>query len=183
MLDALDEALSTMKDAETGERGYIITGEDAYLEPYNSAVANIQKQINRAKSLTADDPRQQANFPELQDLVRIRLDALDRTIALRRNDAEAARLAVLTGGGKQKMDAIRSYVSEMKQLELSFLNDRERQSSRSYHIAISTGLLTGAPVRGPSGRCDLFTAKESAGSRRCSHRSAGAARVVPHHTR
>src|SRR4051812_44741702 len=57
VLDALDEVLSTMKDAETGERGYIITGDDAYLEPYNSAVADIQKQIDFAKALTAENPR------------------------------------------------------------------------------------------------------------------------------
>ena len=60
VLTALGDVLSTMKDAETGQRGYMITGEDSYLEPYNSALAAIQENVQRVKHLTADNLRQQA---------------------------------------------------------------------------------------------------------------------------
>src|SRR5215475_9604623 len=54
VLIALEEVFSTTKDAETGQRGYIITGETSYLAPYNAAQAELPKKIARAKTLTAD---------------------------------------------------------------------------------------------------------------------------------
>ena len=82
VMDALEEVVSTMKDAQTGERGYILTGETRYLEPYNSATATIDEKIQRLKRLTADNPRQQARIPPLQQCIQDELDILKRNIAL-----------------------------------------------------------------------------------------------------
>ena len=108
VLDALESVLSTMKDAETGQRGYLITGEDRYLEPYNAALAAIQESVQRVKHLTEDNPRQQARIPLLEEQISAKLKIEDRTIALRKKDPEAARQVVLTGEGKKVMDAIRA---------------------------------------------------------------------------
>src|SRR5258708_5316729 len=62
----LEAILSTMKDAETGERGYIITGEDAYLQPYDDAIDRIHNQVESLRQLTADNPDQQARLPALE---------------------------------------------------------------------------------------------------------------------
>src|SRR5215210_4264792 len=62
----LEAILSTVKDAETGQRGYLITGELAYLEPYQSAVRRLDGQVEAARALTADSPVQQGNLQQLQ---------------------------------------------------------------------------------------------------------------------
>src|SRR5689334_13440650 len=54
VISELELTLSTVKDAETGERGYIITGSDAYLEPYNAAIAQIDQRVQHLKEITAD---------------------------------------------------------------------------------------------------------------------------------
>src|SRR5207244_7771294 len=66
VLTELEDTLSLLKDAETGQRGYLLTGRDRYLEPYRDAVDRIPAKLDRLKELTADNPRQQARFPELE---------------------------------------------------------------------------------------------------------------------
>ena len=142
VLDALESVLSTMKDAETGQRGYLITGEDQYLEPYNTALASIEKSVQQLKHLTEDNPRQHARIPLLEEQISAKLKELDRTIALRKKDPDAARQIVLTGEGKKVMDAIRSQVQEMQQEEQDLLVAREGQSRQSYLVAVLTILCT-----------------------------------------
>ena len=64
--------LSMMNDAETGQRGYLITGQEDYLEPYHAAVAAIGKSVQRVKQLTEDNPRQQARIPRWKNRFRRR---------------------------------------------------------------------------------------------------------------
>jgi CHASE3 domain sensor protein len=66
VLIAIETIMSLAKDAETGQRGYLITGETSYLEPYNIALANIDKQVKTLEQLTADNPAQQARIPALK---------------------------------------------------------------------------------------------------------------------
>ena len=142
VLDAFDDLLSTMKDSETGQRGYLFTGDDRYLEPYNAAVAAIDKSVQRLKHLTEDNPRQQARIPLLEEQISAKLKLEGRTIALRKKDPGAARQIVLSGEGNKVMDAIRSQVREMEQEERGLLIVRERQSRQSYLVAVLTKLLT-----------------------------------------
>jgi len=131
-----------MKDSETGQRGYLITGDDRYLEPYNAAVATIETSVQRVKHLTEDNPRQQARIPLLEEQVSAELKELDRTIALRKKDPEAARQLVLTGEGKKVMDAIRVQVQSMEQEERDLLVARERKSRQSYLVSVLATLFT-----------------------------------------
>src|SRR6476469_3517918 len=81
---ALERLLSILVDAETGQRGFIITGEAKYLEPYDRARAGLSKSLGEVRSLTADNVEQQGDFERLVDLSQRELSELDRTIALRR---------------------------------------------------------------------------------------------------
>src|SRR5215510_1761179 len=63
VLTELVDVMSTMDDAETGERGYLLTGEKSYLEPYQSAVGAIHARVDKLVQLTADSPNQQAHIP------------------------------------------------------------------------------------------------------------------------
>jgi CHASE3 domain sensor protein len=106
--------LSVAQDAETGQRGYLITGENRYLAPYDDAVAAIHRRVERLETLTADNPTQQARFPELRTFVAALLATLSQGIEVRRNTGfEAAQDLILTDRGKKEMDAVRAVVAEM----------------------------------------------------------------------
>jgi PAS domain S-box-containing protein len=141
VLEALEEVVSTAKDAETGQRGYIITGEISYLAPYNDAYAELPRKVARAKMLTVDNPRQQERFIALEQHIAAKLHELEQTIQLRKSDFEAARQIVLKGEGKIEMDAIRRQVSEMESDEQTLLRERTQQAARAYRVAVVTGVL------------------------------------------
>ena len=144
VLLALEDVLSLAKDAETGQRGYIITGEESYLEPYNTAVDAINSQTNVVAALTSGNPRQQARITELRSRLAAKLDELNRTIIIRRTSgAEAARSIILSGQGKSEMEAIRGIVGEMIEEETRQRNERLYQRDRAYAAAISEGLFSG----------------------------------------
>jgi PAS domain S-box-containing protein len=142
VLDALEGVISTMKDAETGQRGYLITGEDGYLEPYNAAVATIQDKVQRLQRLTADNPRQQDHVRLMEEQISGKLQELQRTVALRKKDPEAARQIVSTGQGQKLMDAIRAQIQAMQGEERNLLAVREQRSRQSYRVTVLTILFS-----------------------------------------
>jgi len=77
-----EQTESLLKDAETGQRGYLYTGDPTYLAPYSSAVARIEPHIDNLGRLTADNPRQQERIVRLRDLAHRKLNELARTISL-----------------------------------------------------------------------------------------------------
>src|SRR5207249_597994 len=105
VLNQLEVTLSTLKDAETGERGYVITGLNVYLEPYQTAAGQIDGHIGKLRELTADNPAQQARIPLLDRKITDRLDILKTGIDLRRTgDIEGAHQLIASGVGKRMMD-------------------------------------------------------------------------------
>src|SRR5258708_1970015 len=111
VLNGLDEVLSGMKDAETGQRGYIITGEARYLEPYQGAREAVEQKKKYLRELTADNPIQQQRLTTLEPLANSKFAELQETIDLRRTKGFApAEQMVLTDKGKNAMDSIRKLV-------------------------------------------------------------------------
>jgi PAS domain S-box-containing protein len=142
VLTELEATLSTVKDAETGQRGYLITGEDAYLEPYQNALAEIDGHLLSLKQLTADNEVQQARLTGLEQLVADRLATLKAGIEMKkRGDTESARQYILSGVGKRQMDSLRQLVAEMEGEENDLLKVRAAESQVSSRDAILTFLL------------------------------------------
>jgi CHASE3 domain sensor protein len=81
VLTQIEETLSLLKDAETGQRGYLITGEPRYLRPYEDAAAGIHQRFTRLRELTADNASQQARTERLERLIAERFEELNLTIA------------------------------------------------------------------------------------------------------
>ncbi|TAN70413.1 MAG: HAMP domain-containing protein [Methylobacter sp.] len=132
VLAKLRELLSTLQDAETGQRGYIITGEDRYLEPYQAAVRNVDKLVLALKQLTVDNQAQQRRLETIGPLVVGKLDELKETIELRRSKGlEAARAVVASDKGKKLMDELRAVVREMEDQENELLKQREEEAEIS----------------------------------------------------
>ena len=69
VLRNLDETVARLVDAETGQRGYLLTGDEAYLGPYRAAIKNIDQTIGDLKSLTSDNPNHQKRIQILEPLV------------------------------------------------------------------------------------------------------------------
>jgi methyl-accepting chemotaxis protein len=143
----LADLLSELKDAETGQRGYVITGVDSYLEPYQSAVGAIKGTLESVRKLTADNPNQQRRMAALSPLLDAKLAELKQTIDLRRSEGlDAASKVVLSNAGKAAMDQIRGIVAEADQEEKDLLkvrSDEARASADSTMSIILWGGLAG----------------------------------------
>ena len=96
VLAGLDEFVSAFKDAETGQRGYIITGEPRYLEPYQGARELADQKLKQVRELTSDNPNQQQRLTALEPLVVSKFAELQETIDLRKQKGFAAAEQVVS---------------------------------------------------------------------------------------
>ncbi len=134
---------SLLKDAETGQRGFLYTGEPRYLEPYNNAVNQIDSHLSSLAELVADNPQQTAHIPELRSLTKQKLDELARTIQLYgENQKEEARTVVLSDTGRKLMVDIHALVAQMQRDESSLESARLRDVSRSARSLVRTIYFT-----------------------------------------
>ncbi len=115
ILNGLERLTSEVKDAETGHRGYVITGDEAYLEPYHHALSSIDGEFQRLRTLLAHDPEQLRRLEALRPATDRRLASLRANVEVRRSKGFDAALAVInTGEGKQLMDTFRAGVQELR---------------------------------------------------------------------
>jgi methyl-accepting chemotaxis protein len=120
-----------LADAETGQRGFLLTGVDRYLEPYNAAAKALPDVIGQLVILTADNPQQQARLETLKGLADQKMAELAETIGLRRDKgADAAVAVVLTDRGKKIMDDIRALLDEFEKAEDQLLAERTVEMTR-----------------------------------------------------
>ncbi|MES2366968.1 MAG: CHASE3 domain-containing protein [Pseudomonadota bacterium] len=146
VLDNLNKVLSALKDAETGQRGYIIVGEEPYLEPYQSGTAAVNKALQNLRNLTADNPNQQHRLDALAPLIAAKLSELKETIDLRKSKGfEAALQVVRTDKGKQVMDDIRKLIATMGNEEKKLLEQRDGEVKDNSETTIAT-IVYGIPL-------------------------------------
>jgi len=128
----LGDLLSEFKDAETGQRGFVLTGEDSYLEPYDAALKGLKASYADVTNLTSDNPAQQRRLAAIAPLMEKKLAELAETISLRRNQGfDAALKVVQTNAGKVYMDDIRQIITAADQAEQSLLNRRSEEAHAS----------------------------------------------------
>ncbi len=144
VIAAVEDLLSLMKDAETGQRGFVITGDERYLEPYNSALPRIDERAADVARLTADNPEQQGRLSVLKRQMEAKFKELGAVIELRRKQGfEAAQAEVMTDRGKAAMDEVRRQVSAMQDDERKLLKERLKQAEAAFHSAVQSGVATG----------------------------------------
>ena len=138
-INKLEELLSDMKDAETGQRGYILTGQESYLEPYQPVVENIDQKIAELKDLIVDQPSQQKQFATLESLIAAKLAILKQTIYLRQNQGFDAALQVIqTNKGKYLMDNIRKVIHEIENQDKRLLQQQSQAAKASANKTLLT---------------------------------------------
>ncbi|MGA2642937.1 MAG: CHASE3 domain-containing protein [Spirochaetia bacterium] len=145
VLGKLDGVIQAMTDAETGERGFIITGEDTYLEPSNAGAAKVGALLRELRQLISV-PSQQKRLDALEPLVTARLDIIKAQIDTRRSAGFKAALdRVLTGQGKKAMDDIRQVVAAMSDEENRLLSERDTVSKAHAGLTLAV-ILYGIPL-------------------------------------
>jgi two-component system, sensor histidine kinase and response regulator len=128
LLFELEATLSALQDAETGQRGYLLTGNERYLAPYHAAVRVVERRIDRLESLTGAGSRQREQIETLRRLARLKMAELKLTIELRqRQGLEAALAVVRTDEGQQYMEGMRTVIHEL----MDEANQQMQQSSEA----------------------------------------------------
>ena len=121
----LEAGFADLMEAETGVRGYVITGDTSYLAPYRFARATLSSRLRGLRALTADNPAQQRRLDSLDALVATRLERFQWTVETRRTGGPAAAgRAVIGGRGKELMQQVRELVREMEDDEERLLAER-----------------------------------------------------------
>ncbi len=137
VVEQLDHLLGEMTDAETGQRGYLITGSVRYLAPHEQATARIADTLHAIRVLTADDDAQQERLNRLVPEVATRLRIMRETMDVYDQQGfAAARQHVLTDQGKNVMDGIRELVDEMQRAERTVLLDRSAAAHTSARLTL-----------------------------------------------
>lgn len=133
----LDNIQALMVDAETAGRGFFITGDESFLEPFNHTNQVIDENLNQLYNLTVDNAEQTQRIPKLRSLTKERLDLIRQFIDVRRDQGRLNNTiaAQLSAQGKPLMDNIRSLITEMKDAEKNLLKEREANLSDSINGA------------------------------------------------
>ena len=139
---ALERIISFAKDAETGQRGYLITGENRYLEPYRSAVGAIDEQLKLLEDLAANNGDLRSGLPALKGRIESRMAILREAIDARRTQGFiAARDLIANDRGKKEMDALRGQVDEMIAQENRARASFTRVSAHNYAVALGSSWI------------------------------------------
>jgi adenylate cyclase len=167
--NALARIYSTIQDAETGQRGYLLTGDESFLQPYTRAEGRIAKRLATLRELVADNDKQLVDVAELEALVTAKLAELQGTIDLRRRgETDRSKAVVGAGAGRSLMDSIRARVDLMEQREAGLLEERQATVSR---VALAVWAVA-------AGLVALLVAVSVSGIREASRR-ASLARFLP----
>jgi signal transduction histidine kinase/DNA-binding response OmpR family regulator/CHASE3 domain sensor protein len=124
----LEDVISTLKDAETGQRGYLLTGREDFLEPYKGAKEVALGLIDQIKAETKNNPVQQRNVKKLQDLIQGRFEILKNTVEIKSRGGFVSVAELING--KSYMDGARSLIKVMEGEEKRILDLRTARLNR-----------------------------------------------------
>ncbi|SON53981.1 Ribose and galactose chemoreceptor protein [Hartmannibacter diazotrophicus] len=128
VIGAANEIVSSMVNQETGYRGFLLSGDDKFLEPYRAGWEGFQKSWNEIKTLTSDNPLQQQRLDEVRQLAEKWHNTIaERAIAMmaRPEMQQTARQIEISGAGKESMDGLRKQVADIIETEAGLLKTRQ----------------------------------------------------------
>ncbi|HTB96772.1 MAG TPA: CHASE3 domain-containing protein [Terracidiphilus sp.] len=142
---ALEQTQTLLTDAETGQRGFLYTGNPKYLTPYNEAITNVERRIQDLRELTSDNPRQHQNLAAVAQLTSLKLQELASTIELyRAGKPDEARATVLSDRGLMIMTDLRRVLGQMKVEEERLEGVRETEYLHSIRVTVACIYATSA---------------------------------------
>ena len=141
VLGRLESLFSTLIDAETGQRGFLLTGEESYLAPYTDAKDALPDEIKSMRALLGNRPEQRRRLDALESLANLKMAELESTVAARRaGKIDAALALVRTDRGKIYMDRIRAAVSEIEAAERQLLAQHAQESRNAATVSLAVTL-------------------------------------------
>src|SRR5262245_26185913 len=140
--NALAQLLSTLQDAETGQRGFLLTGDDAFLQPYAGGIAITRTHLADVRSLTGDNEVQQRRIGRIEHLVSQKLAELAARIEEVRTGSKPSPQGLRSG--KDVMDAIRAEIADMRLTEDRLFEARTLIANRFILIATAMAAITAA---------------------------------------
>jgi len=153
-----------MVDAETGQRGFIYSGEEQYLQPYNNARTALPKALEDMQALIVNE-RQHQRVKELEPLIQAKLDELAETIDLRKAGKEQeCRQLVLSDRGKDIMDKFRAKLQEIEDAQELLLDERRARAERTNRELNVFNWLSGLAVIGAALFCGVYLVRTVVGS-------------------
>lgn len=133
---AIDGTLSLLKDAEAGQRGFILTGDEQFLTSYDAARSAMPRRMADLRRISGEDAQQVPRLRRLERLVGEKLAFTEDTVRLRRAGELPAAMDLIRGGrGRQIMDAIRVESSAMGKREQEVLQGRRQQAATAQSLA------------------------------------------------
>ncbi|WOB06138.1 response regulator [Piscinibacter gummiphilus] len=128
VIEQLQTVIGSMKDAETGQRGFLLTGQESYLAPHIEGKTSVSARLEALRKLMERDPAQLQRTDTLERLVADKLAEMEQTIVLTRNgDREGAIAMVRSDRGRSTMDRIRTVVNDIEQEERSRLSTQQER--------------------------------------------------------
>lgn len=141
-ISGIDGVLIRLQDAETGQRGFIITGSPDYLAPFEAGQRDLDDTMARLRSLMADNPAQTERLQRLHRLAQEKLAELSETIAIREKVGfESARQRVAANVGKRTMDDIRTVTGEVRRAEEILLEERVGNARFAERMMIGVAVI------------------------------------------
>lgn len=139
---AITKAVSSLREAEAVQRGYLLSGQPSYLTPYAPLVEAVNANLAALKALTVDNPDQQQRIARLEPLIIEKLADLDLIVAVRRDQGFAAAQRLLVNNyGRDVMDIIRAEVDTMLDEQERLMVQRNQSAERAYRVSITTILI------------------------------------------
>ena len=137
-MDAINSVLVNVLNIQTGVRGFAISGDETFLEPYETGIAEVWQDFESAKQLTQDNPRQQGRLETLGPRIQTRISRADEVIQLRHaGDTAGALQLIASGQGKVGVDEIRKLIAEMETEEMQLLKQRTAKAQATTHTTIA----------------------------------------------
>ncbi len=143
LLNKLDNLESTLQLAESGQQGFIITGQESYLDSFQSARKSVESFLSDLSASGNVDSTERSKIIALKPIVEQKMIELDSTNDVRQRDGfEAAQKMVTDGIGLKSMDAVHNIIEEIRNLERQSMAKREIDAATTYWTALVVGLLS-----------------------------------------
>lgn len=129
VIESANKILHDLQNAETGQRGYHLTGREAFLQPYKAALTNIPQSLERTITLVADNPQQLKNAQHITALADMRMSILTELVSIKRNGGDVTLDQL--DNGRRHMDSCRTSINHFIDTEVLLLEHRSSQLDRS----------------------------------------------------
>ena len=143
----LDELLSTVQDAETGQRGYLLTGKESYLGPFLGSETSLPPQLSKLEDLASKQGFPPEEYQELRKLVQDKLSELRKTVELKALGRSDTALAIVdTDRGQSDMVAIRALVRKLKDEQVNAFSRKlaaQQEKQRQLDLVLAVGVVFG----------------------------------------